>query len=90
MNVLTTSLSTLAVLGAVYAGVQNPNPQSPEAIAQRYSTADGTLRVALAQQPFSPNGTVMGPRTMAEGGIQPLLAGLGRDHPGRGSRAHRG
>ena len=77
MNVLTTSLSTLAVLGAVYAGVQNPNPQSPEAIAQRYSAADGTLRVALAQQPFSPNGTVVGPRTMANGGIQPLLAGLG-------------
>jgi arginase len=37
------------------------------------------VRVALAQQPFSPNATVPGPRTMAEGGIQQLLAGLGAD-----------
>ena len=41
--------------------------------ARRYSGADGKLRVALAQQPFSPNATVPGPRTMAEGGIQPQL-----------------
>lgn len=43
----------------------------------RYRAADGTLRVALAQQPFSPNGTVPGPRTMAQGGIQKILADLG-------------
>jgi arginase len=45
--------------------------------ARRYSGADGRLRVALAQQPFSPNATVPGPRTMAEGGLQPQLAALG-------------
>jgi len=45
--------------------------------AQRYTGADGRLRVALAQQPFSPNGTVPGPRTLAQGGIQKLLTDLG-------------
>src|SRR6185295_17491215 len=45
--------------------------------AQRYTGADGKLRVSLAQQPFSPNGTSVGPRTMAQGGIQQILAGLG-------------
>src|SRR5882672_5157274 len=44
---------------------------------RRYRAADGTLRVALAQQPFSPNGTVPGPRTMAQGGIQKMLTDLG-------------
>jgi len=47
------------------------------AYAQRYTGADGKLRVSLAQQPFSPNGTSVGPRTMAEGGIQEILRGLG-------------
>ena len=45
--------------------------------AQRYSGADGKLRVALAKQPFSPNGTSPGPTTMAKGGIQQKLADLG-------------
>ena len=45
--------------------------------AQRYSGADGKLRVALAHQPFSPNGTSPGPKTMATGGIQQQLAALG-------------
>ena len=45
--------------------------------AQRYTGADGRLRVALAKQPFSPNGTSAGPNTMANGGIQQLLAGMG-------------
>src|SRR5882672_9158992 len=45
--------------------------------AQRRTAADGRLRVALAQQPFSPNGTSPGPRTMANGGIQQQLAALG-------------
>jgi arginase len=49
----------------------------PHALAQRYTGPDGKLRVALAQQPFSPNGTSPGPRTMAQGGIQQMLAGLG-------------
>ncbi len=44
---------------------------------QRYQDANGRLRVALAQQPFSPNGTSRGPATMANGGIKELLAGLG-------------
>ena len=45
--------------------------------AQRYTGADGKLRVSLVQQPFSPNGTSVGPRTMAQGGIQQILSGLG-------------
>jgi arginase len=41
--------------------------------AQRYATADGQLRIALAKQPFSPTGTSRGPTTMASGGIQDVL-----------------
>ena len=48
---------------------------SPNADAQRYTGPDGRLRVALAQQPFLPNGTSPGPRTMVTGGIQQFLAG---------------
>src|SRR4029453_11110650 len=47
------------------------------AVAQRYSGPDGRVRVALAQQPFSPTGTSVGPQTMANGGIQDQLTGLG-------------
>lgn len=47
------------------------------ASAQRYTGPDGKLRVALVKQPFSPTGLSTGPTTMAEGGIQPLLGGLG-------------
>lgn len=50
---------------------------SSPASAQRYSSADGKVRVALVQQPFSPTGTSKGPGTMATGGIQDQLAGLG-------------
>jgi arginase len=45
--------------------------------AQRYTGADGRLRVALARQPFSPTGISAGPNTMANGGIQQILAGMG-------------
>jgi arginase len=45
--------------------------------AQRYTGPDGSLRVALAQQPFSPTGPSPGPGTMANGGIQQILVGLG-------------
>jgi hypothetical protein len=45
--------------------------------AQRYTGSDGRLRVSLAQQPLSPNGRSAGPRTMAEGGVQQILAGMG-------------
>jgi arginase len=50
---------------------------APCASAQRYTGADGRLRVSLAQQPLSPNGRSDGPRTMAGGGIQQILAGMG-------------
>ena len=45
--------------------------------AQRHTGADSRLRVALVKQPFSPNGTSPGPDTMANGGIQQVLAGMG-------------
>ena len=44
---------------------------------KKYHGADGILRVALSKQPFSPNGVSKGPTTMAEGGIQEILGGLG-------------
>lgn len=43
----------------------------------RYKAGDGKLRVALAQQPLGPNGPSKGPDTMADGGIQKILANLG-------------
>lgn len=43
---------------------------------QKYVGPDGKLRVALAKQPFSPNGLSKGPSTMAEGGIQKILSDL--------------
>lgn len=42
--------------------------------AQKYSGPEGKLRVALIKQPFSPTGTSAGPNTMANGGIQQILA----------------
>jgi arginase len=50
---------------------------SPLIHAQRYTGSDGRLRVALAKQPFSPNGTSTGPDRMASGGIQKILADMG-------------
>ena len=47
------------------------------ALAQRYAGSDGRLRIALVKQPFSPTGTSSGPNTMAQGGIQQVLAGMG-------------
>ena len=49
----------------------------PLGLAQKYTTADGRLRVALARQPFLPNGVSKGPTTMSEGGIQEILARMG-------------
>jgi len=43
---------------------------------QKYTNPDGKLRLALVEQPFSPTGTSTGPNTMANGGIQQILAGL--------------
>jgi arginase len=45
--------------------------------AQKYSAPEGRVRVALVKQPFSPTGVSKGPATMAEGGIQKILADLG-------------
>lgn len=42
--------------------------------AQKYTDANGRLRVALAKQPFLPIGTSPGPNTMADGGIQDVLS----------------
>src|SRR4029078_7033198 len=49
---------------------------APLAPAQKYSGADGKLRIALVKHPFSPTGTSVGPNTMANGGIQQILAGM--------------
>jgi arginase len=46
-------------------------PQQP-----RRDVAPGGIRVALAKQPFSPNGLSKGPDTMANGGIQQTLASM--------------
>lgn len=43
----------------------------------RYAAGDGRVRVALALQPFSPNGQSRGPATMADGGIREILQGMG-------------
>lgn len=45
--------------------------------ASRYAGPDGHVRVALSRQPLSPTGPSRGPTTMAEGGIQQILAGMG-------------
>ena len=47
------------------------------ALAAAPLAAQQPLRVALARQPFSPNGTSRGPATMADGGIQRILADMG-------------
>jgi hypothetical protein len=43
----------------------------------KYTDANGSLRVALSKQPFSPNGASRGPATMAEGGIRAILEVIG-------------
>jgi hypothetical protein len=43
----------------------------------KYLDPAGKVRVALSQQPLSPNGPSKGPATMAAGGIQKILADLG-------------
>ena len=50
---------------------------TPVAAQRKYAGADGKIRVALAKQPLSPTGPSKGPATMAEGGIQKILADLG-------------
>jgi arginase len=45
--------------------------------ATKYVGRNGAVRVALVKQPLLPNGPSKGPTTMAEGGIQRILADLG-------------
>jgi arginase len=59
---------------ALLATLLGPQPVSAQ---PRYTGPDGRLRVALAKQPFVPNGTSQGPTTMANGGVQAALAGMG-------------
>ena len=59
------------------AGIATALAVIPVTAQQNYRDPAGTLRVALARQPLSPNGPSKGPATMAEGGIQKILAGLG-------------
>ncbi|HXT68654.1 MAG TPA: arginase family protein [Vicinamibacterales bacterium] len=47
------------------------------AAAHQGAQAPSALRIALVKQPFIPNGTSVGPTTMASGGIQEALAKLG-------------
>jgi len=48
----------------------------PPAAAQRYTSPDGKLRIALVKQPFAPTGVSQGPSTMANGGIQRQLVAM--------------
>jgi arginase family enzyme len=66
-------------LAVAVATVIAPYRHAPSAVAsiQRYTDSSGKLRVALAKQPLSPTGPSKGPTTMAEGGIQAILEGLG-------------
>lgn len=50
---------------------------APSHHAQKYTASDGRIRVALSMQPFSPTGLSKGPSTMADGGIQRILAESG-------------
>lgn len=49
----------------------------PMRAEQKYIDPAGKVRVALSKQPLSPNGPSKGPTTMADGGIQPILEGMG-------------
>jgi arginase len=50
---------------------------APTGAQQKYVDSSGKLRVALSKQPLSPNGPSKGPTTMADGGIQRILEGMG-------------
>ena len=64
-------LRHVVFLAMVLFGVTAPGTR------QKYVDAAGHVRVALAKQPLSPTGPSKGPATMAEGGIQKILAELG-------------
>lgn len=52
-------------------------PVAAQAPASKYVSAEGNIRVALVKQPFIPNGTSVGPTTMASGRLQEALKALG-------------
>jgi arginase len=66
------SLHRLALVALALAAVV-----APTRAQQKYVDASGRLRVGLARQPLSPTGPSKGPATMAEGGIQGTLEGMG-------------
>jgi arginase family enzyme len=68
---MTRALS-IALVGVVLVAASTGAQQKP-----RYVDASGKVRVALSKQPLSPTGPSKGPTTMAEGGIQKILEGLG-------------
>jgi arginase len=63
----------LVIVAMLIGGVAAASPVGQT----KYVGSDGKLRIALAKQPLSPNGPSKGPTTMAEGGIQKILANLG-------------
>ena len=67
-----TTLQTRIILAVLVLAV---SPMAGD--AQRYLDASGRLRIALVKQPFLPNGTSVGPTTMADGGIQAWLMKAG-------------
>lgn len=67
-----THLSTWVATALVFATVI-----VPAGAQQHYRDSAGNVRVALSKQPLSPTGPSKGPATMAEGGIQPMLEGMG-------------
>jgi arginase len=71
------NISAMRVLPTAVVAMGIALSASPAASQRRYTAPDGTLRVSLAKQPYSPNGTSQGPNTMAGGGIQKVLADLG-------------
>lgn len=66
-------IRTLVLVSAIVAVVA----VAPLGAQQTYKDGSGRVRVALSKQPLSPNGPSKGPTTMAEGGIQGILDGLG-------------
>jgi 3-mercaptopyruvate sulfurtransferase SseA/arginase family enzyme len=68
-SALRTALHTALLFLGVACAMASPRAQ--------FTDASGHLRIALVEQPFVPNGTSTGPATMAKGGIQQALAGLG-------------
>ena len=74
VSVRTLPMPSIAIRGALLLIFIGGALAAPSA---QFTDAGGGLRVALVKQPFVPNGTSTGPTTMADGGIQQALGGLG-------------